>query len=174
MSGMASAAAGPPLVLQRERGWICSRQWDLTLIIGSAILVPLPLLFAALAQTTGWMTQEQAVDPINIAVAALIGGPHLFSTVTFTFLNGSFLKRRPLYAACSFLLPIVVVYLGTYHYAFLVNFFFAWASLHVLHQIIYLSDCYRAQIAGPDPACAGAVDSGLVLTGPYPVGLYKM
>ena len=174
MSGMASAAAGTPLVFQRERGWICSRQWDLTLIIGSAILVPLPLIFAALAQSTGWMTQEQAVDAINIAVAALIGGPHLFSTVTFTFLNRSFLKRRPLYAACSFLLPMVVVYLGVYHYAFLINFFFAWASLHVLHQIIYLSDCYRTQMEAPDPAWSRAIDYGLILTGLYPIGLYKM
>ena len=99
-----AAAAGSSLLFYRERGWICSRQWDLTLIIGSAVLVPLPLLFASLAQATGWMTQEQAIEVINIAVAALIGGPHLFSTVTFTFLNRSFLKRRPLYAACSFLL----------------------------------------------------------------------
>src|SRR5947209_6575820 len=150
MTGMA-AAAGSPLVFHRERGWICSRQWDLTLIIGSAVLVPLPLIFASLAQSTGWMTQAQAIDAINIIVAALIGGPHLFSTVTFTFLNRSFLKRRPLYAACSLVLPVIVVYLGTYHYAFLINFFFAWASLHVLHQIIYLSDCYRAQQDAPDP-----------------------
>jgi hypothetical protein len=174
MAVMASAAAGSPLVFQRERGWICSRPWDLTLIIGSAVLVPLPLAFASLAQSTGWMTKEQAVDAINIVVAALIGGPHLFSTVTFTFLNSSFLRRRPLYAACSFVLPVIVVYLGLYHYAFLINFFFAWASLHVLHQIIYLSDCYRAQLETPDPAWSRAIDYGLILTGLYPIGLYKM
>jgi len=174
MTGMASAAAGTPLVFQREQGWICSKQWDLTLIIGSAILVPLPLIFALLAQVTGWMTQQQAIDAINIAVAALIGGPHLFSTVTVTFLNGSFLKRRPLYAACSLILPIIVVYLGVYHYASLINFFFAWASLHVLHQIIYLSDCYRAQMPSPDPTWSRLIDYGLILTGLYPIGLYKM
>src|SRR5689334_13094337 len=106
MAHMASAAAGSSLPLQRERGWIRSRQWDLTLIIGSAILVPLPILFASLVQVSGWMTQQQAIDAINIMVAALIGGPHLFSTVTFTFLNRSFLQRRPLYAACSFVLPL--------------------------------------------------------------------
>jgi hypothetical protein len=174
MAGMASAAAGTPLVFQREPGWICSKQWDLTLIIGSAILVPLPLVFAFVAQTTGWMTQEQAIDAINIAVAALIGGPHLFSTVTFTFLNRSFLQRRPLYAAGSFVLPMIVVCLGVNHYAALINLFFAWASLHVLHQIIYLSDCYRAQAPAPDPAWSRAVDYGMILTGLYPVGLYKM
>ena len=174
MSGMASAAAGSTLLLHRERGWICGRRWDLTLIIGSAILVPLPLVFASFLQSTGWLTQEQAVDAINIVVAALIGGPHLFSTVTFTFLNRSFLKQRPLYAAGSLALPIVVIYLGIYHYALLINFFFAWASLHVLHQILYLSDCYRAQAQSPDPGWSRAIDYGLVLTGLYPIGLYKM
>ena len=171
---MASAAAGSSLLFERERGWICSPGWDLSFIIGSAILVPLPLLFASLAQRTGWMTQQQAIEAINIAVATLIGGPHLFSTVTFTFLNRSFLKRRPLYAACSFGLPLLVVYLGIYHYALLINFFFAWASLHVLHQIIYLSDCYRAQSPAPDPVWSRLIDYGLILTALYPIGIYKM
>jgi hypothetical protein len=120
------------------------------------------------------MSQRQAVDGINIAVAALIGGPHLFSTVTFTFLNRSFLKRRPVYAACSFLLPLAVIYLGVFNYAVMINVFFAWASLHVLHQIIYLSDCYRTQSRIPDPAWSRAVDYGVILTGLYPIGIYKI
>ncbi len=171
---MATAAAASSPFFQRQQGWICSPRWDLTLLIGSAVLVPLPILFAYLAQLSGWMTQQQAVDAINIAVAALIGGPHLFSTATFTFLNGSFLRRRPLYAACAFLLPALVIYLGIYHYSALVNFFFAWASIHVLHQIIYLSDCYRAQARVPDPLWSRAIDYGVILTGLYPIGLYKM
>jgi len=174
MKRMQTLTAAPVFFPVRERGWICNRRWDLTLLIGSAILVPLPLLVAALAQWSGWMTQQQAVDAINISVAALIGGPHLFSTVTFTFLNPSFLKRRPVYAACSFALPVVVVYLGIYHYAALINFFFAWASIHVLHQIIYLSDCYRVQARRPDPGWSRAIDYGLILTGLYPIGLYKL
>src|ERR1051326_3409596 len=136
---METAAATSSFHFSREPGWICSRRWDLTLLIGSAILVPLPLLVASLVQASGWMSQQQAVDGINIAVAALIGGPHLFSTVTFTFLNRAFLKHRPFYAAGSFALPVLVIYLGVFHYAVLINVFFAWASLHVLHQIIYLS-----------------------------------
>src|SRR5262249_1772725 len=132
--------------------------------------------FASLAHRSGWMTQQQAIDAINITVAALIGGPHLFSTVTFTFLNWFFRQRRPLYMAGSFALPGVGGYLGPFYYAFLLNFFFffAWASLHVLHQIIYLSDCYRAQSPAPDPGWSRAIDYGLILTGLYPVGLYKL
>jgi len=171
---METAAATSSFLFSREPGWICSRRWDLALLIGSAVLVPLPLILASLAQVSGWMSQQQAVDGINIAVAALIGGPHLFSTVTFTFLNRPFLKRRPLYVACSFVLPLVVIYLGIFHYSLLINVFFAWASLHVLHQIIYLSDCYRAQSRVPDPAWSRAIDYGVILTGLYPISMYKI
>lgn len=171
---MENAAAASSFLFTREPGWICNRRWDLTLLIGSAILVPLPLLMALLAEFSGWMSEQQAVDGINIAVAALIGGPHLFSTITFTFLNRPFLRRRPLYTACSFALPAVVIYLGLFHYALLINLFFAWASLHVLHQIIYLSDCYRAQMRAPDPGWSRAIDYGVILTGLYPVSMYKI
>ena len=34
-----------------------------------------------------------------------------------------------------------------YYYTALITFFFTWASLHVLHQIIYLTDCYRTRSA---------------------------
>lgn len=166
------AAVGAfPLLLEREPGWIYRRSWDLPLLIGSAVLVPLPLLFAWFAQSSGWLTPQRAIDAINIAVAALVGGPHLFSTVTFTFLDGSFRRQHRLYISLSFLLPAAVMYLGIYHYAALIQFFFAWASLHVLHQIIYLSDCYRA---ARESLWSRAVDYGVILTGLYPIGLYKL
>ena len=48
---MAAVALG---VSEREPGWIYNRKWDLTLIIFSSILVPLPFLVAWAAQATGW------------------------------------------------------------------------------------------------------------------------
>ncbi len=144
------------------------------MLILSAVLVPLPFLVAWGAQLSGWMKQQQAIDLINIAVAALIGGPHLFSTITFTFLDGNFRTRHPRYAALAFALPAVVVYLGVYHYTVLITFFFTWASLHVLHQIIYLTDCYRARGTAPEAPWSRYVDYGLILTGLYPIGLYKL
>jgi hypothetical protein len=71
-------------------------------------------------------------------------------------------------------IPVVVVYLGVYHYTALITFFFSWASLHVLHQVIYLTDCYRSKNRAPDPLWSRAVDYGLILTGLYPIGLYKI
>lgn len=171
MAAMASTAA----VLQdRQPGWIYKPSWDLPVLILSAALVPLPFLVAWVAENTGWMKQQQAIDLVNIVVATLIGGPHLFSTVTFTFLDPRFRARYRAYTALALLLPVAVVYLGVTHYQLLIAFFFTWASLHVLHQVIYLSDCYRRRTAVPEPAWSRLVDYGLILTGLYPIGIYKI
>jgi len=170
---MAAVAGAQPFFVERRTGWIYKPSWDLPLLIFSAVLVPLPFLFAWLAQVSG-LKPQQAIDAINIAVAALIGGPHLFSTITYTFLDGRFRTRHRWYARLALLLPAGVIYLGVFHYRLLITFFFTWASLHVLHQIIYLSDCYRERAGAGDPAWSRAVDYGLVLTGLYPVGIYKI
>ncbi len=168
---MAAVAMG---VSQREPGWIYNRKWDLTLIIFSSVLVPLPFLIAWAAQATGWMSQEKAIDAINIAVALLIGGPHLFSTISYTFLDNQFRASHKVYAKLALLLPPLVVYLGVTHYTALITFFFTWASLHVLHQIIYLTDCYRKRGGWAEQRWSRLVDYGLILTGLYPIGIYKM
>jgi hypothetical protein len=171
---MAAVAAGSPaLVRGRESGWIYKPSWDLPLLILSAVLVPLPFLAAWVAQTQG-VSAQRAIDWINIAVGALIGGPHLFSTVTYTVLDRDFRARHGRYAALALLIPVGTVYLGITNYRALITFFFSWASLHVLHQIIYLTDCYRERRAIPDPAWSRYIDYGLILTGLYPIGLYKL
>ncbi len=171
---MAAFAGATTLVPRREPGWIYRPSWDLPLLIFSAVLVPLPFLVAWGAQLSGWMKQQQAIDLINIAVAGLVGGPHLFSTITFTFLDGNFRARHRWYSALAFALPVVVVYLGVYHYTALITFFFTWASIHVLHQIIYLTDCYRTRRGVAEAPWSRYVDYGLILTGLYPIGLYKL
>ncbi len=170
---MAALAGSAPDLLRREPGWIYTRSWDLSRIILSAVLVPMPFLFAYTAQKTGWIGERQAIDLINIVVAALVGGPHLFSTFTLTFLDASFRRDHPFYTWLALLIPAGVVYLGVNHYTLLITFFFSWASLHVLHQVIYLADCYRAK-RGADPLWSRAVDYGVILTGLYPIGLYKL
>jgi hypothetical protein len=171
---MAAIATSPILVSQRRQGWIYKPSWDLPLLIFSAILVPFPFLVAWVAEASGWMKPQQAIDLVNITVATLIGGPHLFSTITYTFLDGRFRSRHPWYAKLAFLLPILVVYFGVKQYTLLITFFFTWASLHVLHQIIYLTDCYRTRNGSPEPPWSRFVDYGLILTGLYPIGLYKL
>lgn len=171
---MSAFAAAPVLVTGRRQGWIYKPSWDLTLLIGSAVLVPLPFLAAWVAQVSGWMRPQQIIDVINITVAALIGGPHLFSTVTYTFLDGNFRARHPWYTWLAVLLPVAVVYLGVKQYTLLITFFFTWASLHVLHQILYLTDCYRTRSGVSERRWSRTLDYGLILTGLYPIGLYKL
>ena len=169
-----AAYAGALPAIRREQGWIYKPSWDLPLLIFSAVLVPLPFLIAWGAQISGWMRPDQAIDLINIAVATLIGGPHLFSTITFTFLNPDFRARHPRDLAAAFVLPAIVIYLGINYYTGLITFFFTWASLHVLHQVIYLTDCYRARGATTDSPWSRYIDYGVILTGLYPIGIYKI
>jgi hypothetical protein len=171
---MAALAGSASVLSGRRAGWIYKPSWDLPVLILSAVLVPLPFLVAWGAQISGWVRQQQAIDIINIAVATLIGGPHLFSTVTFTVLDGRFRTRHPRYLAAALVLPLIVLYLGITQYRILITFFFTWASLHVLHQVIYLTDCYRARQNKPDPVWSRGVDYGLILTGLYPIGLSKI
>jgi hypothetical protein len=173
---MAALASAPPLLTNRQPGWIYKPSWDLPLIIFSAVLVPLPFLVAWLAQTTGWLNPEKTIDMINISVALLIGGPHLFSTITYTFLDGRFRSRHKGYLAMAFILPAIVIYLGVYYYTALITFFFTWASIHVLHQVIYLTDCYRARSAFAEEKekWSRLIDYGVVMTALYPIGMYKM
>jgi hypothetical protein len=171
---MAAIASASPAFPGRQAGWIYKPSWDLPVLILSAVLVPLPFLIAWLAQATGWMKEQQAIDAINIVVATLIGGPHLFSTVTYTLLDPAFRSKYRWYASLALALPVVVVYLGVTHYQLLITFFFTWASLHVLHQVIYLTDCYRKRSGIAEPVWSRIVDYGVILTGLYPIGLYKI
>jgi hypothetical protein len=170
-----AALAGTAIALPgRREGWIYKPSWDLPVLILSAVLVPLPFLVAWSAEVWGWIRPEQAIDLINIVVATLVGGPHLFSTVTFTLLDERFRSTHPRYMAAALVLPMIVLYLGVTHYTVLITFFFTWASLHVLHQVIYLTDCYRERSGRKEAWWSRAVDYGLILTGLYPIGLFKI
>src|SRR5579862_5826273 len=121
-----AAVAEAPFLVRQEPGWIYNKSWDLSRIILSAVLVPMPFLFAWAAQKTGWISERQAIDVINILVAGLVGGPHLFSTFTLTFLDASFRRTHPVYTWLSLIIPVIVVYLGVFHYTVLITFFFSW------------------------------------------------
>jgi hypothetical protein len=72
-----TAYAGARLDCQRVPGWIYKPSWYLPLLILSGALVPLPFLVAWSAQSSGWLQRQQAIDLVNIAVGARIGGPTL-------------------------------------------------------------------------------------------------
>ncbi len=145
--------------------WIRTRSWDLTFIILSAVLVSLPLI--------AYYRLGVSVTAINILVALLVGGPHMYSTYSFTFLERNFLRQHPIYASLALLIPVGVVVLALMDLTLLLTMFMFWASVHVLHQIAWLSDVYRAK--GNDSSWVSrAIDYAVIFTCLYPVATYKL
>lgn len=166
---MASAVAGgiaAQLSSARAAGraegvWLRSPSWDLGFLILSAALVPIPLLLfhvAGLSQTA-----------VNLVVAGLIGGPHLYSTFTYTFMEPGYRRRHGRFLAASLALPVFVTVLSFVNLQVLLTVFFLWASIHVLHQITYINDCYAAKGPVARPARERAVDYGVVFLCLYPM-----
>jgi len=141
--------------------WLHSRNWDLTWLILSAALVPIPLLMyhgLGISQTA-----------VNLIVAGLIGGPHLYSTFTYTFMEPNYRRRHRRFLAASLSLPVIVTVMAFANIQILLTVFFMWASVHVLHQITYINDCYVAKCPSRRPLRERVIDYGVVFLCLYPV-----
>jgi hypothetical protein len=145
--------------------WLVSRSFDMTFLIGNAIIVPLVLVLVKL---------DLSGDVLDAAVTALVGGPHLFATFSAAASNRTFRARRPWAVPAAGLIPIAVIWLALRHYQILISVFLGVASVHVLHQCAYLSDLYRSRSAVKEGRWARFVDFGVVFTSMYPVALYKI
>jgi hypothetical protein len=115
--------------------WLVSPKYDLVLIIFSSSLLIIPHFFSAI----GGMTNVV----VDLLVTALIGGPHLFATYTMTFMEPRFRERYKRYTWGALLMPVIVVTLAIINLTLLVTLFFFWASVHVIHQALYIADSYR-------------------------------
>ncbi len=144
-----------------EGAWLRSRNWDLTFLIGSALLVPVPLIMyhgLGISQTA-----------VNLIVAGIIGGPHLYSTFTYTFMEPNYRKRHRRFLAASLALPVIVTTMAFVNLQVLLTIFFMWASIHVLHQITYINDCYVAKGPVTRMLRERVVDYGVVFLCLYPM-----
>jgi hypothetical protein len=141
--------------------WLRSSRWDLTFLILSAALVPIPLLMYH-----GLGVSQTAV---NLVVAGLVGGPHLYSTFTYTFLEPNYRRRHRRFLAASLALPVIVTVMAFVNLQILLTVFFMWASIHVLHQITYINDCYVAKGPVRRPLRERIVDYGVVFLCLYPM-----
>ena len=141
--------------------WLRSPSWDLSFLILSAALVPIPLMMfhvIGLSQTA-----------VNLIVAGLIGGPHLYSTFTYTFMEPAYRRRHGRFLAASLALPVIVTVLAFVNLQVLLTVFFLWASIHVLHQITYINDCYAAKGPVARPGRERLIDYGVVFLCLYPM-----
>ncbi len=146
--------------------WIHGRRWDLTWLIGSAVVVPVGMLFV-------WAGASS--DLMNLAVTALVGGPHLFSTFLTTYFDPRFRKRHgPVLLAVTILVPAFVCWMALRHFPWLMSFFVLWASLHVVQQNAYLADVYRRRSGRRDPAWSRFLDVAVLFLSFYPVASYRL
>ncbi len=151
--------------LTRQGRWLISRTFDLTFITLSAALVLFPhLSFQVLGKNIF----------VDLAVTLLIGGPHLFATYTMTFMEPRFRQRYPRYVLGALLLPPIIVTVAVLNLTLLVTAFFFWASIHVIHQLAYVTDAYRMK----DPLGwtwkDRVIDYGLLATAMYPIATQKL
>lgn len=152
--------------VSRRDIWLHSPKFDLTFLIGSAVLAAVPLtLYYVFGVSTTW---------INYLVAAIVGGPHLYSTYGITFMDGNFRKNYGTILWPSLIIPVVVFWLATNNLTLLITMFFFWASIHVLHQASYIADCYRHKDPRPRSIWNRVVDYGLIFTGLYPLATFKL
>ena len=150
----------------RRTCWLVSAPFDLSFIIGSAVLLFVPHAIHLL-----WPSNIV----VDLAIAAAIGGPHLFATYTLTFMEPNFRRRYPRYTAGALVLPLLVLVTAIVHLDLLVTAFFFLAALHVIHQAGYVADNYRAR--RPEPAAehrlSRLIDYGLLLSSLFVLATFK-
>src|SRR5688572_10619986 len=144
-----------------EGVWLRSRNWDLTFLILSAALVPIPLLMFH-----GLGVSQTAT---NLIVAGLIGGPHPYSTFTYTVMQRGYRQQHRAFLLGSLALPVIVTVLAFTNMQILLTLFFTWASIHVLHQISYINDSYNAKRPVARSGRDRLIDYGVVFTCLYPM-----
>lgn len=160
-----------------QGAWLYNRSWDLTYVILSAALVflPLTLYYHILPLVPpSLLAPTDRSRLIDLLVAVAIGGPHMYSTFSVTFMERRFLQRHPWYAASALLIPVAVVYAAVVNLKLLLTFFLFWASIHVLHQIVFLVECYRYKGRSSLSLWSRAIDYAVVFSSLYPIAMYKL
>jgi hypothetical protein len=150
--------------VSRPGRWLVSPAYDLAFIILSAVLILFP-------HATYLAVGKNVV--VDLVVTVLIGGPHLFATYTMTFLEPHFRSRYPRYTWGALLLPPLIVTLAIVNLTLLVTIFFLWASVHVIHQVAYVTDAYRMKDPRGWTWRARVIDYGLLATALYPIAVEK-
>jgi hypothetical protein len=173
--------------IESEGLWLNGRTWDLTFISLSASLVFLPFFayeffkyalgFESLRMFVGVPPGEIADfsrNSVNALVALLIGGPHMYATFTRTFLDSDFRRRHVWFLLGSLALPVIVILLGVSYFRLLITVFFLWASVHILHQIVYILDCYNAKATNLVSRQSRLLDFAVVFSSLYPISIWRM
>jgi hypothetical protein len=145
--------------------WIATPRWDLTWLILSASLVPLPVL--------AHLVLPQALH-IDLLVTILIGGPHMYATFLRTVADPLFRARHPFAAWFPVVaIPAFVVTLGLTRFEWLLSLFFTWASLHICDQASYIAQLYRERAGGTPTRFDRALDFLVVAGSLYLFAIHR-
>jgi len=182
MVGVKDSLAGSDA--QGDQPWLRNARWDLSLLILSIFIAAVPysiyFIFGGKAIHTAEVPGTPAYHArtlVNTLVAIFIGGPHMYATFTRTIFDRQFLRQRSAFIASSFLIPFAVITMvvATYQtYVWLLSIFFTMASVHALHQIIWLTSAYARKARRPLSLASQLIDYGVVLTSIYPIAMWKM
>ena len=167
---------------QNEDGgrlWLKDRRWDLSYIILSVLLVPVPYLLYLLGVNQLGLEPDISRNAINAFVAVAVGGPHMMSTFLRTGLDRDFGKRYPMLLRSSIIIPPIVVSLAFLNLNLLLTIFFFWAMLHVLHQATYVTELYnhregKVRRRAGTSLWARVIDYALLLTCLFPMAALKI
>ena len=159
MAGTAHAAAW------NQGLWLHSKGWDLAYITGSGVLVVIPLILYEFIGTSAMF--------VNLFIAGVIGGPHMYATFFRTALDESFRQRHPWLIGTSLFIPVLVVACALWHFQLLITLFFFWASVHVLHQIAYILECYDRRQSQGLQTWERFIDYAVVFSSLYPLASYR-
>jgi hypothetical protein len=114
---------------------------------------------------------------VNLLVGVLLGGPHMYATFTRTLLDPGFRRKRTGFLASSLLVPVLVVVMATssyQSYVWLLSIFFVFASVHALHQLVWVSEAYTRKARFKASPVSRLIDYGVVLTSLYPIAVWRM
>lgn len=182
MAGVRDSLAGSDA--QGDQPWLRNATWDLSFLILSIFIAAVPYSIYFIFGGKAFHTAEIPGTPayhartlVNTLVAIFIGGPHMYATFTRTIFDRQYLRRRPAFIASSFLIPfaVIIMVVATYQtYVWLLSIFFTIASVHALHQIIWLTSAYARKARRPLSLASQLVDYGVVITSIYPIAVWKM
>jgi len=158
--------------------WIYNRRWDLLFISLSVVLVPVPYLIWLLMKDVFLVESDMGRQAVNLLIAALIGGPHMYATFTRTALDADFRQNYGGFVRSSIVIPLIVITLALTNLTLLLTIFFFWASIHVLHQIVFVVEAYNQKGTAADNSSLSphsrAIDYAVVLTSLYPIAAYRI
>jgi hypothetical protein len=149
--------------------WLHSRRWDLWFLILSV-----GLCFAPYTLYVLFGANDDARLLVNALATLIIAGPHTYATFNRTVLDADFRRRKRLFVASSLLIPITVTALIITQYVAMLTAFFFLASVHALHQVAFLTDCYVKKSGVRASPTARLIDYSVVFSALYPWATYKM